>query len=91
MEDLEIIEVEIKDLKNAYANIIEAMNNLKDVDGLDEEYKQLDIILEAIDDKRIDLESEEEDLKEQQCYQSNKKQWKKEKRQQDLEYESIKL
>lgn len=91
MEDLEIIEVEIKDLKNAYANIIEAMNNLKDVDGLDEEYKQLDIILEAIDDKRIDLESEEEDLKEQQCYQSNKKQWQKEKRQQDLEYESIKL
>lgn len=91
MEDLEIIEVEIKDLKNAYANIIEAMNNLKDVDGLDEEYKQLDIILEAIDDKRIDLESEEEDLKEQQCYKANKKQWQKEKRQQDLEYESIKL
>ena len=91
MEDLEIIEVEIKDLKNAKTNIIEAMNNLKDVDGLDDEYKQLDIILEAIDDKRIDLESEEEDLKEQLHYDTHKQQWQKEKRQQDLEYESIKL
>lgn len=91
MEDLEIIEVEIKDLKNAYTNIVEAINNFKDVDGLDEEYKQLDLIAQAIDDKRLELECEEENLKEEAFYKENEQQWKAEQIQQEYDYENIKL
>ena len=45
MSEIEILEIELKDLKNAIDNIISAINNIKDVDGLDEEYKQLNTML----------------------------------------------
>jgi hypothetical protein len=83
MEDLE---VQIKDLKNAYTNVIEAMNNISDVDGLDEEYTYLDTIAQLIDDKRTSFESELEDLKEEAYYKENEQQWKREQKEQEYAY-----
>lgn len=83
MEDLE---VQIKDLKNAYTNVIEAMNNISDVDGLDEEYTYLDTIAQLIDDKRISLEVELENLTEEAMYKENAEQWKREQKEQEYAY-----
>ena len=65
MEEKEILEVDIEDLKNACNNIIQAMNNLKDIlDGLDEEYAQLEQILDSINDLIGQKENELERLQE---------------------------
>ena len=37
MEEQEILEIEIGDLRHAYEKMQEVLNDLKDVDGLDEE------------------------------------------------------
>lgn len=76
MEEKEMLEVDIEDLKNACNNIIQAMNNLKDIlDGLDEEYVQLEQILDSINDligqkenrlERLQEIEEEPDTKYQQ-------------------------
>ena len=39
MKKQEILEVDIGDLKHAYEKMQEVLNDLKDVDGLDEEYE----------------------------------------------------
>lgn len=64
LTDIEKLEVDIKDLKNAYNDIVKAMNNILEIDGLDDEYKQLEIIADVIDNKRISLEVDLENLKE---------------------------
>ena len=35
MNEMEILEIQIKNLENAYTNIIEALNNLNDIEGLE--------------------------------------------------------
>ena len=62
MTDIERIEIDIQDLKNAYDDIVRAMNNIQDVDGLDEQYKQLEILADEIDNKRISLEVDLENI-----------------------------
>lgn len=84
--ELEQIEVDLEDLKNAYNDVISAMNNLKDIEGLDEEYKQLDVILGILDDKRIDLEEKYERLEDEAYYKENELQWKSEKINESNEY-----
>lgn len=64
LTDTERLEVDIKDLKNAYDDIVKAMNNISEVKGLDDEYKLLEIIADTIDNKRISLEVDLENLKE---------------------------
>lgn len=86
MEDMEVLEVQIKDLENAYTNIIEAMNNIKDIDGLDEEYSNLDIMAQKIDERKSDLETELENLEEEAYCKENEEQWQTERLHQEYEY-----
>lgn len=86
MDDIEQIKVQIQDLTNAKTNIIEAMNNIKDVDGLDAEYTNLDVILQTIDDKKADLQTAYDKLEEEAYYQENEEQWKAEKAEELREY-----
>ena len=64
MEEQEILEIEIGDLKHAYKKMQEVLNDLKDVDGLDEDYIELNEIAERINDLRIDKEVKLERLEE---------------------------
>lgn len=86
MSEIEILEIELKDLKNAIDNIISAINNIKDVDGLDEEYKQLNTMLVNFDEKRENIELEIENLEEEAFFKENEEQWKKEIINQENEY-----
>lgn len=86
MSEIEILEIELKDLKNAIDNIISAINNIKDVDGLDEEYKQLNTMLVNFDEKRENIELEIENLEEEAFFKENEEQWKKEKTTEQYEY-----
>ena len=78
MSEIKILEIELKDLKNAIDNIISAINNIKDVDGLDEQYKQLNTMLVNFDEKRENIELEIENLEEEAFFKENEEQWKKE-------------
>ena len=65
MSEKDLLEKDIKDLKDAYKKIREALNNLKDVNDFDDEqYRQLHFIAEDINDLRIDKEIELERLEE---------------------------
>ena len=64
MEEKDLLEIDIGDLKHAYEKMQEVLNDLKDVDGLAEEYEQLNNIAEAINDMRIDKESKLESVEE---------------------------
>lgn len=86
MSEIEILEIELKDLKNAIDNIISAINNIKDVDGLDEEYKQLNTMLVNFDEKRENIELEIENLEEEAFFKENEEQWKAEIINQENEY-----
>lgn len=88
MNEIEQINADIKNCKEAYNNIITAMYSLNEIDDLDEEYKMLDDILEKIDNKRVELEIEEEKLKEEAFYKENEQQWKAEQRKQEYDYEN---
>lgn len=65
MEEKDFLEIDIGDLRHAYEKMQEVLNDLKDVDGLDEEYEQLNNIAEAINDMRIDKEIKLEYLEEE--------------------------
>ena len=64
MEEQEILEIEIGDLRHAYKKMQEVLNDLKDVDGLDDDYIELNEISERINDLRIDKEVRLEILEE---------------------------
>lgn len=64
MDEKEMLEVDIENLKDAYKRIQEALNDLKDVDGLDEQYNELHSIAEDINNLRIQNESKLERLEE---------------------------
>lgn len=53
MEEKEYLEIDIGNKKHAYQKMQEVLNDLKDVDGLDEQYKLLHNIAEEINDSRI--------------------------------------
>lgn len=57
MSDKEILEIDIANKKHAYEKIQEILNDLRDVDGLDEEYIDLFNIGETINDSRIQDEN----------------------------------
>ncbi len=86
MSEIEILEIQLKDLKNAIDNITSAINNIKDVDGLDEEYKQLDIILSTFEEKKSDIAKEIELLEDEAFYKENEEQWRAEIINQENEY-----
>lgn len=59
-----MLKVDIERLKNAYDKLQKALNQLKDVDGLNEQYNELYCIAEDINDRRIKLEVKLERLEE---------------------------
>lgn len=91
MEELEILQVDIQNLKNGYKNIMRGIYDIKDVEGIDEVYKKIDLALQEIDELRLDKESEEESKKEELEAEEHAEEWKAERRQQDLEYENSKF
>ena len=66
MEDQVILEIDIGYLKHAYEKMQEVLNDLKDVDGLDDDYIELNEISERINDLRIDKEVRLEILEERE-------------------------
>lgn len=65
MDEKEMLEADIENLKDAYKRIQEALNDLKDVEDFsDEEYRQLHFIAEDITDLRIDKECKLERMEE---------------------------
>lgn len=86
MEEIEDLEVQLQDVKDAYDNLVSALNDLQDVEGLDEQFRELDRIIQDVDNQRIELEEKLENLEEEAYMQENKEQWKKEQRDQDYQY-----
>jgi len=64
MDEKEMLEIDIENMKDAYERLQEALNDLKDVDGLDNEYEDLYTIAEIINDNRIEKENKLERLEE---------------------------
>lgn len=64
MDEKEMLEIDIENLKDAYERLQETLNDLKDVEGLDNEYEDLYTIAEIINDNRIEKENKLERLEE---------------------------
>lgn len=65
MDEKEMIEVDIENLKDAYKRLKETLNDLNDVEGFsDEQYQLLHSIAEDINDLRIEKENKLERLEE---------------------------
>lgn len=64
MEEIELLEVDLKNLEDAQDSITEAMNSIVDIDKLDDEYKNLDIVFNTIDNLMSDIRAEINMLKE---------------------------
>ena len=63
-QEKENLEIDIGNKKHAYEKIQEVLNDLKDVEGLDEQYELLHNIAEEINDSRINDESKLERMEE---------------------------
>lgn len=65
MDEKEMLEIDIENLKDAHNRIQEALNDLRDVEGFTEEqYHQLFYIAEDINDLRINKEVKLEKMEE---------------------------
>lgn len=65
MEEKEMLEIDIENLKDAYNRIQEALNDLKDVENYsDSQYEELSYLAEDINDLRIEKENKLERLEE---------------------------
>lgn len=87
MNEIEKLEIELKDLDNSQKDIVSAMNNMSDIEGLDKEYTELNLILEAIEERMLEIKIELKNLQDEAYYKENEEQWKAEQREQDYEYE----
>lgn len=83
----ENLEVDIENIKDAYDKLIQAMNDIVDVDGLDEQYQDLERIADDLDNERINLEIALEKIEEENEFEENKEQWEKERQEQNIEFE----
>lgn len=65
MDEKEMLEIDIENLKDAYNRIQEALNDLKDVENYsDAQYEELGYLAEDINDLRIEKENKLERLEE---------------------------
>lgn len=65
MDEKEMLEIDIDNLKDAYNRIQEALNDLKDVENYsDAQYEELNYLAEDINDLRIEKENKLERLEE---------------------------
>lgn len=91
MNEIDELNMDIDNLKKAYDSIIEAMNYLNDVDGLLDEYRQLETISDTIEEAKIDKETEVENLEEEAYMKENEEQWKAEQKEQLREFWNSRL
>lgn len=65
MDEKEMLEIDIENLKDAYNRIQEALNDLKDVENYsDAQYEELGYLAEDINDLRVEKENKLERLEE---------------------------
>lgn len=63
MTEIELLEIDIKDIDNAIENLEEATHNLSDIEEFeDEDYNYLQDLIEKLRDIRIDKENKLEIL-----------------------------
>lgn len=63
MSETELLEIDIKDIKNGMNNLEEVINNLSDIEEFeDEDYNYLQDLIEKLRDLRIDKENKLEIL-----------------------------
>ena len=86
MNEIDILELELLNIRLAITHIEKALNNFLEIDGFNEEYKQLNDIIEKLEDKKLDLSIKLKDLKQEQYFKNHEEQWKKEKQQEENEY-----
>lgn len=86
MSEIEILNVQLKDIKNAIQDIINAMNNISEIDDLDAEYKLLDVTLSTLEETKTEIANKLEFLEEEAYYKENEEQWKLERTMQENEY-----
>ena len=84
--EIELLEIAQKDLENAIDHLSNALNNLKDIEGIDKEYADIDTIMQILEDKLLDIKYELDNLKEEAYFKENEEIWKKEKKQELYEY-----
>lgn len=82
----EELEVDIQNIKDAINKLVQAMNDIGDIDGTDEQYQDLERIYDELDNERINLELALEQIEEDNGFEENKEQWKKEKEEQVEEF-----
>lgn len=85
MKKIEDYDIDV--LNNAYTNICEALAYLRDYNGLDNEYTELDLISQAIEDELAEVERKNKMIEEEHEYEMNKDEWEEEKKQEEWEYE----
>ena len=79
-------EVDLQDLKNASDDLERAMHNISGIEGLEDEYRQLEVLIDIVEDKIGDTELKIRDLEEEKEAEENAELWAKEKRDQEREY-----
>lgn len=87
----ENLEIDIENIKDAYDKLIQAMNDIVDVDGLDTQYKELERIADDLGNEKINLEIALEKIEEENGFEENKEQWKKEGQEQNIEFEGSRI
>lgn len=87
----ENLEVDIENIKDAYDKLIQAMNDIVDVDGLDTQYQDLERIADDLDNEKINLEIVLGKIEEENEFKKNQEQWKKEIQEQNIEFEGSKI
>ena len=84
--DIQELETDLANIKHAIEKLEEARNDLNEIDGLNDEFKMLEMILSALDDERLNKERKLENLEEEAYYEENEELWRKEKEQEQKEY-----
>lgn len=91
MNEIELLKIDKKDLENAIDNLSNALMNLKEIEGTDKEFADIDTIMQILEDKLSDIKIKINNFEEEAYYKENEEQWKSEQREQDYEYERSKF
>lgn len=92
MDELEeILKKDLSILGTAHSNIINALVSLKDYDGLDDEYAQLDLIAQALDDKGYEIENQLKKIVEEKETEESKEERERERMEEDEAWREMKI
>lgn len=92
MDELEeTLKKDLSILGTAHSNIINALVSLKDYDGLDDEYAQLDLIAQALDDKGYEIENQLKKIIEEKEIEESKEERERERMEEDEAWREMKI